>query len=62
MKEFERIKNMDVEEMAKAIINGISSDPCDYCICDKNHCHGFYCVEGDGLDAIVEWLNREVEE
>lgn len=62
MTNYERIKNASIYEMAKAIIDGISSDPCDYCICDKNNCHGFYCVEGDGLNAIVNWLNSEVEE
>ena len=52
----------DRYELAKFINDGISSDPCDYCICEKDHCHGFYCVEGDGFDAIVEWLNSEVKE
>lgn len=62
MTNFEKIKNMSLEEMAKAISNGISSDPCDYCICKKNHCHGFFCVEREDIDVIAEWLNSEVEE
>lgn len=62
MTNFERIKNTDVEEMAKTIYDGLSSDPCDYCICDENNCHGFYCVEGDGLNVIADWLNSEVKE
>ena len=61
MTNYEKIKNMSIDDMAKAIYGGISSDPCDYCICNKNHCHGFYCVEGDDLDVIVEWLKSEVE-
>lgn len=31
MTNYERIKNMSVEEMAQRILDGISSDPCDYC-------------------------------
>ena len=31
MTNYERIKNMSVEEMAQRILDGISSEPCDYC-------------------------------
>ena len=40
MTNYERISNMNVEELAMAIYNGISSDPCDYCKHNNLHCNG----------------------
>ncbi len=59
---YEKIKNMTVEEMAKAINDGISSDPCDYCIHSKFNCNGDdYCVDMSDFDIILDWLLSEVE-
>lgn len=60
MKNFEKIKNMTVYELAKAINDGISSDPCDYCIHRKFICNGTaYCVGMSDVDIIVDWLLSE---
>lgn len=62
MTNFEKIKNMTMEEMATTINNGISSDPCDYCTYDETFCNCDPCVGKDDFDVIVEWLGSEVEE
>lgn len=62
MTNFERIKNMSVEEMALAINNGISSDPCDYCNHTKCFYNGIPCIGEDNIHIIEEWLNSEAEE
>lgn len=56
MTNFERIKNMSIDEMTNAIKNGHLGDPCDYCSFGKEPC-ACLCVEG-----IVMWLNSEVKE
>ena len=43
MTNYERIKSMSVEEMATAILNGISSDQCDYCNYSNGYCNGEWC-------------------
>ncbi len=62
MTNYEKIKNMSVEEMATVIYQGISSDPCDYCPYNNNSCSGDKCNEKSNVDIIAEWLNSEVEE
>lgn len=64
MTNYERIKNMSIDEMAKVINDGISSDPCDYCTHHKFVCNGTaYCVGMSGVDIIVDWLlSEEVKE
>lgn len=63
MTNFEKIKNMSVEEIAKAINGGISSDPCDYCINSNEFiCDGIRCFGKDDIDIIANWLNSEVQE
>lgn len=53
---------MSIYEIAKAISDGISSDPCDYCIHRKSICNGTaYCVGMSDVDIIVDWLLREEE-
>ena len=58
---FERIKAMSIDEMATAIYNGISSDPCDYCEHNNHHCTGAPCKEKANTDIIAEWLKSEVQ-
>ena len=54
MTNYERIKNMSVEEIATAIYKGISSDPCDYCT-------GKSCAKKSNVEVIEEWLESEVQ-
>lgn len=63
MTNYERIKNMSVEEMAKTIYDGLSSDPCDYCSHSNMICNGTApCVGMSGVDIIEGWLISEVKE
>ena len=55
MKTFERLKNMNVEEMAKAITKGIASIQCDCCIYE-GECSADYCF------GILYWLTREADD
>lgn len=61
MTNFEKIKQMSIDEMANIIFNGISSDPCDYCNNQSNgdYSHCFYCTVN--TDIIVDWLESEVD-
>lgn len=59
---FERIKNMTIEEMAEFIYNGISSDACDYCTHNNFHCTGEPCRGKSNTEIIAEYLESEVEE
>ena len=57
MTNYEKIKNMSIDEMENAINNGYKSNTiCDYCIYKELPCHGL-CIHG-----VVYWLNSEVEE
>lgn len=58
---FDRIKAMSVDELAQAIYQGISSDPCDYCKNNNLHCTGEPCKEKANADIIAEWLESEVK-
>lgn len=58
---YERIKAMTVEEMAAAIYNGISSDPCDYCEHNAMYCAA-QCKDMSHTEIIAKWLESEVEE
>lgn len=62
MTNYEHIKAMSVEEIARAIIDGISSDPCDYCPYNTPVCTGIRCASEPDTVAVVKWLNSEVEE
>lgn len=67
MTNYEKIKNMSVYELAKFILakfinDGISSDPCDYCIYDETFCNGDTCVGRNVVDVIAEWLRIEEQE
>lgn len=61
MTNLERIKAMSVEDMVKAILGGISSDPCDYCPHDGYACFGAHCGEKADCDIVADWLNSEVK-
>lgn len=55
MTEFERIKNMSVDESVKFILN--EEGACGRCIyADDDNCRGIKCKEG-----IKAWLEQEVE-
>lgn len=62
MTNYEKIKAISIEEMATAIYNGISSDPCDYCKANDYHCNGGPCNNKSNVEIIAEWLKSEVEE
>lgn len=62
MTNYEKIKAMSVEEMAKAIDMGISDDPCDYCPGNRFECMHLKCYEKENYEIIAEWLESEVEE
>lgn len=64
MTNYERIKNMSKEEIAREILSGISSDPCDYCqhIESNGYCNGYHCRHLGEEKIIIEWLEKEVEE
>lgn len=62
MTNYERIKSMSVEEMATAILNGISSDQCDYCNYSNGYCNGERCKNKADEEIVQEWLESEVEE
>lgn len=67
MTNYERIKGMNAEEMASCILQGISSDVCDYCPHNSYECEMSYsfCVcktESEERQVVVKWLNSEVEE
>ena len=61
MTNFEKIKQMSIDEMANIIFNGISSDPCDYFNNQSNgdYSHCFDCTVN--TDIIVDWLESEVD-
>lgn len=57
MTNYERIKNMSVEEMADAIIN--TTDTCELCV--RSNCVSCVNAEGGCTDYIKQWLESEVE-
>ena len=59
---YDQIKAMSVEEMATAIYNGISSDPCDYCVCSEECRNGSLCRGKSNTEIIAEFLESEVQE
>lgn len=61
MTNYERIKSMSIEEIAMAIYNGISSDPCDYCEYNNGYCTGKPCAKKLNVEVIEEWLESEAE-
>lgn len=61
MTQLERMKTMTVEEVAQAIYDGISSDPCDYCCECATECPGSKCTQRHPVDIIAEWLKSEVK-
>ena len=63
MTNFERIKQMSIEDIANKILSYISSDPCDYCqYRDSSNCKGYHCRHLSDEDIIIEWLESEVED
>ena len=62
MTNFERIKQMSIEDIANKILSCISSDPCDYCqYRDSSNCKGYHCRHLSDEDIIIEWLESEVD-
>ena len=63
MTNFERIKQMSIEDISNKILSCISSDPCDYCqYRDSSNCKGYHCRHLSDKDIIIEWLESEVED
>lgn len=62
MTNYDRIKSMSAEEISTAIYNGISNDPCDYCMFNNVFCGGAMCRDISTTEIILKWLNSEVEE
>lgn len=62
MTNYDRIKAMSIEEMATAIYNGISSDPCDYCNYNNIHCTGIHCKDKANVEIIQKYLESEAKE
>lgn len=56
MTNYERIKNMSIDEVAKAITKCIANIQCDCCIYDEETCNTDCCY------GVVYWLKSEVEE
>lgn len=65
MTNFEKIKNMSVEEMAHAIAMFTSCDVCNYCpfedCCNDNEIYDC-CYDLEDSEIIQKWLNSEVKE
>lgn len=58
----DRYRAMSDREMAALIYNGISSDPCDYCVNNNDNCCGALC-KGKACEEIIEnWLKQPAEE
>lgn len=57
MTNYEKIKQMSIDEMATAILKGVSNDPCDYCYgsCD-------ICRHKSNIEIVRDWLESEVED
>lgn len=52
----------NAKTVAKLIIEGISSDVCDYCNCNEEICNGVSCHNMEDTEIIEMWLEREAEE
>lgn len=59
MTNFERIKNMSIEEMAREL-NHIGNVPC--CVCDETSCIGDSSNVVKCERGITKWLKSEVGE
>lgn len=59
MTNYERIKNMSVEELAREI-NHITICPC--MPCNDKHCTGVEVSTDRCVKGIIEWLESETEE
>lgn len=55
---FDHIRSMTEDEMAEWIINGVSSDACDFCEYNNGYCDGSPCRGKADAEIIVDWLNR----
>lgn len=50
----DKIRSMNDEELAQLILNGVSSDPCDYCIYNNAYCDGSPCRGKAEADTIID--------
>lgn len=63
MTNYERIKGMSAEEMARWMLDGVSSEPCDYCRHNSYECEmGYGCDEPDDVKTLVDWLTADTDE
>ena len=59
----DRIRAMSDEELAKWILDGVSSDACDYCgHKNEEFCDGSPCRGAQDKDVIIAWLQQPAEE
>ena len=59
----DRLRAMSDEELAKWILDGVSSDPCDYCgHTNEEFCDGSPCIGAQDKDVIIAWLQQPAEE
>lgn len=61
MTNYEKIKQMSIEEMASAIYEGISSNPCDYCKENDNYCNCVPYNHKTDIEIFEQWLESEAE-
>lgn len=54
----DRIRAMTDEELAEWMLNGISTDPCDYCECNNGYCDGLPCRGKADAETIIGWLRQ----
>lgn len=58
----DRIRAMSDEELAKWILDGMSSDACDYCGHNNESCDGSPCRGVEDKNVIIAWLQQPAEE
>ena len=52
----------NAKTVAKLLMEGISSDVCDYCNYNEENCNGALCHNMKDIEIIEMWLEREAEE
>lgn len=61
MTNYEKIKAMSIEEMAKDIEKTISYNLCCYCVQSGSLCNS-ECSKRTDYEVIMEWLESEVKQ
>ena len=62
MTNYEKIKAMSVEQLARWILNGVRSDQCYYCRNSYGCEMGYGCDEPDEVKTLVYWLMADIDE